>query len=173
MNVNIIIIALTLFSNAAMSAESIGKNNSTPSQPVFGLIERAILTPGELPLDVKMDTGALTSSLDARNIEVFNKNGVNWVRFDIETIDGKSNNIITTFERKIIRTVKIRGAGGSDERKAVLLNICIGHQSSEEQFTLRDRSEMKFPVIIGRRTIEHLGLIDVKRKFTVEPKCVN
>lgn len=53
------------------------------------------------------------------------------------------------------------------------MKICIGNRMSEEQFTLRDRSEMKYPVIIGRKTIEHLGLIDVKKQFTVEPRCIN
>ena len=51
------------------------------------------------------------------------------------------------------------------------MQICIGDQVYEEQFTLRDRGDMKYPVLIGRRTIEHLGLIDVKQQYTVEPKC--
>ena len=75
------------------------------------------------------------------------------------------------YEREVQRDVLLRGAGGADHRPAVLMQICIGDQVYEEQFTLRDRGDMKYPVLIGRRTIEHLGLIDVKQQFTVEPKC--
>lgn len=69
--------------------------------------------------------------------------------------------------------VKLRGAGGSDKRPAILMKICIGNTTSEEQFTLRDREDMKYPVLIGRKTIEHLGLIDVKKQFTIEPQCID
>lgn len=53
------------------------------------------------------------------------------------------------------------------------MKICIGNTTSEEQFTLRDREDMKYPVLIGRKTIEHLGLIDVKKQFTIEPQCID
>ncbi len=52
-----------------------------------------------------------------------------------------------------------------------MMKICIGDQVYEAQFILRDRGDMKYPLLIGRRTIQHLGLIDVTRQFTVEPKC--
>ena len=36
--------------------------------------------------------------------------------------------------------------------------------------SLRDRGRDEYPLLIGRRTIQHLGLIDVTRQFTVEPE---
>ena len=93
------------------------------------------------------------------------------MRFDVETQDDNDKVISQSFEREIVREVTLRGAGGKDDRPVVLMKICIGDQIYEEQFTLRDRGEMKYPLLIGRRTIQHLGLIDVTRQFTVEPKC--
>jgi Uncharacterized protein conserved in archaea len=118
-----------------------------------------------------MDTGALTSSLDARDLERFRKDGRDWVRFVVEVQDEHDQQHSMSYEREVQRDVLLRGAGGADHRPAVLMQICIGDQVYEEQFTLRDRGDMKYPVLIGRRTIEHLGLIDVKQQFTVEPKC--
>ncbi|MGC3725347.1 RimK/LysX family protein [Enterococcus faecalis] len=37
---------------------------------------------------------------------------------------------------------------------------------------MRDRGNMNYPVLIGRRTLEALGAVDVSRTFTQEPGCV-
>ena len=41
----------------------------------------------------------------------------------------------------------------------------------EEQFSLRDRGDMIYPMLLGRRTIKHLGLIDVSETFLNNPEC--
>ena len=76
-----------------------------------------------------------------------------------------------TLERSIVRNVKVRGAGGAERRPIVLMKICIGKPVYNEQFSLNDRGEMNYPVLIGRNTIEHLGLVDVTKAFTMEPHC--
>ena len=77
-----VFITLFFLSKAVIANPSIQNNNSTDNQPIFGLIEKVILQPDNLLMNAKMDTGALTSSLDARNIKKFSKNGRDWVRFD-------------------------------------------------------------------------------------------
>ena len=44
-------------------------------------------------------------------------------------------------------------------------------QVYDEQFSLNDRDRMLYPVLIGRRTLEHLGAVDASRTFTLQPKC--
>jgi hypothetical protein len=167
-----VVAMLVVFSSmaSAVNAADLVQGGEAPLK-VFGWVEKALLLPGQLPLNVKMDTGALTSSLDARDLEHFSKNGQDWVRFVVEAQDDHDQLHSLQYERQVQRNVVLRGAGGSDRRPAVLMQICIGDQVYEEQFTLRDRGDMKYPVLIGRRTIEHLGLIDVKRQFTMEPVC--
>ena len=157
------------------SVVNAAERDFTPSAPVpsrvLGWVEKAMILPGHLVMNAKMDTGALTSSLDAKGLTPFQRDGKDWVRFDVETQDDSDKVTSQSFEREIVREVTLRGAGGKDDRPVVLMKICIGDQIYEEQFTLRDRGEMKYPLLIGRRTIQHLGLIDVTRQFTVEPKC--
>ncbi len=157
------------------SVVNAAERDFVPSAPapdrVFGWVEKAMILPGNLVMNAKMDTGALTSSLDAKKLESFTRNGKDWVRFDVEAQDDNDKVTSQTFEREVVREVTLRGAGGKDDRPVVLMKICIGDQVYEEQFTLRDRGDMKYPLLIGRRTIQHLGLIDVTRQFTVEPKC--
>lgn len=165
-----VLIAMTL-SSVVNAAEV----DFTPSAPapsrVLGWVEKAIILPGNLVMDAKMDTGALTSSLDAKRLTSFQRDGKAWVRFDVEVQDKNDQLTHQSFEREVLRQVTLRGAGGKDDRPVVLMKLCIGDQTYEEEFTLRDRGEMKYPLLIGRRTIAHLGLIDVTQQYLLPIKC--
>ena len=139
---------------------------------VYGWVERSTLEPWGVEVKTKLDSGALTSSLDARDIETFDKNDEEWVRFRLELTDEASGEAFEEqVELPLYRDVRVRGAGGRDERPVVLMKICIGDTVYEEQFSLRDREKMLYPLLLGRRTIGHLGLLDVTRTFLVEPEC--
>ncbi|WFM70587.1 ATP-dependent zinc protease [Halomonas sp. CKK8] len=139
---------------------------------VFGWVEKATLEPWGVEVKAKLDSGALTSSLDARDIETFEKNGEEWVRFRLRLEDEASGETFTErMELPLYRDLRVRGAGGRDERPVVLMNVCLGDTVYEEQFGLRDREEMNYPLLLGRRSIGHLGLLDVRETFLSEPDC--
>ncbi|MCC4307475.1 MAG: ATP-dependent zinc protease [Alcanivorax sp.] len=145
---------------------------NTEIQNVFGWVENATLEPMGAKVKAKLDTGALTSSLHAVNVERFEKDGEEWVRFKVKVEDQKDKEMVSeTFERPIYRDLTVRGAGGKDDRPVVLMKICFGNTIYEEQFGLDNRSDMIYPVLIGRRTIQHLGVVDVTNTFMHEPKC--
>lgn len=143
-----------------------------PPREVFGWIEEGILRPENIAVKIKLDTGALTSSLDAKDLERFQKDGEEWVRFKVEVKDSQTGALVSApFERRVERNVKVRGAGGAERRPVVLMQMCIGQRVYAEQFSLKDRGDMLYPVLIGRRTLEKLGAVDVSRTFTQEPHC--
>lgn len=138
----------------------------------LGWVEEGLIQPDNIAVKMKLDTGARTSSLHAEDIERFDKDGDKWVRFKVELKDSDSGKQVSnTFERKIERSVKVRGAGGADRRPVVEMQICIGSHLYKEEFTLNDRDKMIYPVLIGRRTLENLGPVDVSRTFTQKPNC--
>ena len=150
---------------AAFACASTQKN-------VIGWVEKGKIMPWGVVTKLKMDTGALTSSMQAENIKDFKKDGEKWVRFNIEITDESTGKKVEkVFERKVLRRVKLSGAGGVDRRVSVLMKLCVGDTIYEEQFTLADRDRFNYPVLIGRRTIEHLGFVDVSKTFTIEPTC--
>jgi len=158
-----------LFTLATLPAAQAG---GITSKPVVGWVEKGIIMPWGVTVKLKMDSGALTSSMHAENVEKFKKNGEDWVRFTIELEDEKTGKKVKKeFEREVLRKVKLSGAGGVDRRVSVLMQLCIAATVYEEQFTLADRDRFNYPVLLGRRTIEHLGYIDVSRTFTLEPSC--
>jgi hypothetical protein len=141
-------------------------------QQVFGWVEKVRIMPLQATIYAKLDSGALTSSMHAEDIEHFERAGEDWVRFRIEVEDVETGKSISKqLERPLHRDIRLRGAGGKDERPVVLLKLCIGEAIYEEQFSLRDRDNMHYPALLGRRTIQHLGLLDVTSTFRVKPAC--
>lgn len=139
---------------------------------ILGWVEEGLLLPEQASVKIKLDTGALTSSMDARDLERFERNGEKWVRFNVELKDSDTGKSVSIpFERRVERNVKVRGAGGAEHRPVVSMKMCIGDQVYDEQFSLKDRDKMLYPVLIGRRTLERLGAVDSSRTFTLEPTC--
>lgn len=144
----------------------------TPQRPVFGWVEKVRIMPLQATVAAKLDSGALTSSMHAEDIELFERNGEEWVRFRVAVEDRRTGKEVSELlERPLYRDQKVRGAGGSDERPVVLLQVCVGNTVYEEQFALRNRENMLYPALLGRRTIQHLGLLDVTSTFLVKPAC--
>ncbi|MCQ4257144.1 ATP-dependent zinc protease [Pseudomonas stutzeri] len=142
------------------------------SKSSFGWVEEGLIMPEETRVKFKLDTGALTSSMHAENIDRFKKDGDDWVRFTVELEDMDSDKQVETrLERKVVRKIKVRGAGGAEDRPVVLMKVCLGNRIHEEQFSLNDRDKMNYPVLIGRRMLEDVGPVDSSKTFTTEPNC--
>lgn len=161
----------SLFAFGALTATATAYAENTDKE-VFGWVEKVTLGTTGPKLKAKLDTGALTSSMHAKDIENFQKEGEDWVSFTVDVEDPSSGKKIEQhYRRPLHRELAVRGAGGRDERPVVLMKICVGNTEYEEQFSLRDREEMLYPVLLGRRTIQHLGVVDVTRTFISKPHC--
>lgn len=147
--------------------------NAKDKEPrVFGWLEMAIVMPVGATVKMKLDSGALTSSMDAKNIHMFKRNGKRWVSFRLHLEDKETGaEVYRDLEMPVKRVVRVRGAGGEDRRPAVVIPVCIGDRVFREEFTLRDRDNMLYPMLVGRRTIAHLGLLDVTSKYLSSPTC--
>ena len=147
-------------------------NPVAAGERVFGWVEKAYVPALGVTTKAKMDTGALTSSIYATNVERFRRNGEKWVRFTVTVKDADTRRTVTkTLERPFYRRIKLSGAGGVDHRLVVFMDFCIGSQRLHEQVSLSNRGNKIYDLLIGRRTMERLGLLDVRRTFTSEPHC--
>lgn len=156
--------ALMLMASAAQGGDL--------ERSVFGWVEKAELEPDGIEVKAKLDTGALTSSLHAEDIRRFDKHGEEWVRFTTEVVDEDTEKTVRhIYEKPVLRNLIIRGAGGQERRPVVLFTFCMGDTYYEEQVSLEDRDDMNYPLLIGRRTIQHLGLVDVTETFLHQPGC--
>ena len=74
---------------------------------VVGWVEQAMILPENVPVTIKMDTGALTSSMDAQALRRFDRNGKPWVSYDVQAKDRLSGRMTRLhFERPVLRNVR-------------------------------------------------------------------
>ena len=78
---------------------------------LYGRYEYVSLPQLQQTLQAKMDTGALTASLSAKDIETFTRDGENWVRFRLAT-KGASDKV---YEHKVARISKIKTRSEEDD----------------------------------------------------------
>ena len=136
--------------------------------PIAGWLERARLSPGNIVLEAKLDSGARTSSLHAMNLQQFRRDGKDWVAFDVSGNDGRSVRI----ERPVVRIARIKSALGADEgRPTVALGVCIGSVYRVTEVNLVDRSSLTKPLLVGRRFLKGRFLVDLNRRYLLEPAC--
>lgn len=116
----------------------------------------------------RIDTGAATSSINAADITRFERNGKDWARFFIN-YKGKDDR--TQIEAPLVRHARVRQASADDldRRPVVLLSVRVGDQNEKTEFTLTDRSRMKYPVLLGRDFLKDIAVVDVARKY-IQPK---
>ncbi|WP_018123085.1 ATP-dependent zinc protease family protein [Wohlfahrtiimonas chitiniclastica] len=154
---------------------------STPVQKpevvkhVYGHDEQVVLPQlNNIQLHAKLDTGAKTASLSAKEIKIFTKNKEKWVRFQLE----KNNK---TYEFPIKRMSRIKNREGermhegvptSSERPVIELEICLGNQSKKMEVNLQDRSRFQYPILIGKVGLIKLkAVVDPALSETTQPNC--
>ncbi|MCK8515462.1 RimK/LysX family protein [Methylonatrum kenyense] len=134
---------------------------------ILGWIETVQLQAGGFAVDAKLDTGADNSSLNAPEVEEFEKDGDTWVRFTV----GNGEDEEATFEKPLHRTARIRSASGTSERPVVKMEICLGNTVREVEVNLADRSGLSYQMLIGRSFMKDHILVDSGSKYTAEPNC--
>jgi hypothetical protein len=139
---------------------------------IVGEVEKFFLTAAETVYNARIDSGAETSSIDARNIVRFERDGSNWVRFDVPVPGDKEpgSEELLTLEKEVSRRVKILQSNVDDpERRVVVeLQFVIGNHTQVAEFTLTDRSHLTHQVLIGRNVLRDVMLIDVGKEFATE-----
>lgn len=140
--------------------------NKTEKPDIIGRAELVDFPDWDLfEIKAKIDTGAYTSSLHCHRIERYKEGGREMVRFNL--LD-PSHDIYNDklFQLPIHKVKSVKSSNGvSEDRIIVETQIVIMEKKMDIQLSLTDRSEMKYPVLIGRRLIRGNFLVDVSKKF--------
>ena len=119
-------------------------------------------------LRARIDSGANTSSLSAKEITRFERDGEDWVRFRLGITD---EDVVVDdvrdewMEAPVERRVRIVQAAGSESRPVVSLLMTLGSIREPVEFTLNDRTHLNYPVLLGRRFLMDIALIDVAETY--------
>ena len=112
-------------------------------------------------LAAKIDTGANRSSIHCSSIEHHLVDGQDSISFEIPMIDGGKN----IFHSNDFFKKKIRSSSGHVENRYVIKTVVILFgRSIKTSFSLTDRTEMKFPVLLGRKLLNSRFIVDVSQE---------
>ncbi|MAL16406.1 MAG: hypothetical protein CL670_10485 [Balneola sp.] len=139
-------------------------NSST--HKIIGRIEQVNLPEWEFKnLDAKIDTGAFTSSLHCHHIEPFKREDEEWIRFYMLDPDHESYSD-KMLEMPLHDKREVKSSNGETELRYFIqteIEFYDGNYSIE--FSLTDRSAMKYPLLIGRKFLQKGPfLVDVTQK---------
>ncbi|WP_390477453.1 ATP-dependent zinc protease [Altererythrobacter sp. MTPC7] len=117
-------------------------------------------------IPAKIDSGARTSSLHGEVIEKFERDGEQFVRFAVDL--GGVRQVCEAIH------VDIRGitsSNGETQRRYVIKTpLKIGDTEFRAEISLADRSDMKFPMLIGRSSLRRRFLVDSGHSWLQTPE---
>lgn len=134
---------------------------------LVGELEHVYMDPPGVSVVARIDTGATSSSLHAENLVPFERDGEDWVRFDMMVSETESVSV----ERQIIRHVRVvqQADPSGSRRPAVEMRVRLGEIQDTFEFTLADRSHLDNELILGRNFLADVTLVDVGQQF-IQPQ---
>ena len=136
------------------------KSQAVESKLVIGATEYLIkIEPPGVAFEARIDTGAKFTSIDARDIIPFERDGKKWVKFTM-----KKGSKEFHVERPIYDTVLVKQHGKDPLRRyMVKVRISAGEVSQLIPVSLTDRSKFEYATLIGRNFLKDYFVVDVSK----------
>ncbi|RVU86610.1 ATP-dependent zinc protease [Leucothrix sargassi] len=116
-------------------------------------------------LDVRVDTGAKTSSLHVDNLVKSTINGQPYVTFDLHP-DSYNVEKIVKCEAPISDIRNVKSSNGKAEQRYVIQTLAkLGTLEWLIEITLTDRSDMSYLMLLGREALGSQFLVDPSKSF--------
>ena len=116
-------------------------------------------------IPAKIDTGARTSSLHGRVLETFERDGQQFARFAVD-FAGQDH----ICEAIHVDWRGITSSNGETQRRMIIKTpLRIGGIEFRAEISLADRSDMKFPMLIGRSSLRRRFVVDSGHSWLQTP----
>jgi hypothetical protein len=152
------VITACVFMVISMYGNAFGAQGKT----TVGLVEDVILVPWGVRLPARIDTGASTSSLDARDIVVKG----DFVEFRLPKEHGG-----TPLRLPLVGWKNVRSSEASVRRPVVMMEFCLGSKLIRTRVNLNDRSRVKYPFLVGRNALKKDFIVDCMKERCAPPIC--
>nr|WP_244288311.1 RimK/LysX family protein [Leptospira congkakensis] len=126
-------------------------------KPIVGRVEWVEFPNWKLKLRARVDTGAKSCSIHAVNIERITENGEVFVFFDT-FVDEKP----VRLKSKFVKEAKVTSTSGVSETRIIISEVMkMGKYKEEVIINLNDRTNLTYPILIGRNFLMGKFLVDV------------
>ncbi len=133
-----------------------GKNKVT-----IGRLEHIALPGLGIPrVEAKIDTGAYTSAIHFQRIKIRKVDNVRRLVVLFQMGGHRKTKVFRTFKRVTVRSSN----GESSRRYLIKTRVRLNGHLVNAQFTLFDRSDMKYQVLLGRKFLRGRFVVDVSGK---------
>jgi hypothetical protein len=133
------------------------------AKTVIGAVEEVVLFPWGVKVPARIDTGSDRSSLDVRDLTT--KHKVAQFR-----LPGKYGN--TLISLPIVRYVHVLSADSRERRPVVEIELCVGSKRMCAQVNLNNRSQVEYPLILGRDVLNKGFIVDCSQERLLSVKCL-
>lgn len=144
------------------------KQDRRPSGPPLVVGWRELVSLPELGLagiPAKIDTGARTSSLHAHVLEDYVRGGESFVRFAVDW-----GGVRHHCEAIHVDVRGITSSNGDQQTRFVIKTpLSIGNLTFRAEISLADRSQMQFPMLIGRTALRRRMVVDSGHSWLQSP----
>lgn len=114
-------------------------------------------------IPVKIDSGAFRSSIDCSFTKVVKRNGIRILQF-ILLNEGHPLFTGKVFETEHFITSKIKSSNGENQKRYIVTSkITLFATTIETDFSLSSRTDMKFPILLGRKLLNKNFIIDTSK----------
>ena len=136
---------------------------------ILGCEEWVTLDELNIPsIKARVDSGAKTSSIQAKNIKRITRKGEAWVTFDVNPIQDNLS-LYVSCEAKIVDTRIVKSSSGETQKRFVIkTRIKLGSNAFEIELTLAERDGMEYLMLLGREALIERYLVDASQSFILQ-----
>ncbi len=127
---------------------------------------------GLYQVEAKIDTGAYSCAIHVSLVEEFTIEGKSFLLVYIfKNSHFSPDNICFEFHDYKLKSIKSSN-GMVEKRYVVNTRVLLKNKKVKTSFTLTNRSDMKYPILLGRKFLNKRFLVDVSKKFSVNEKPI-
>ncbi len=116
-------------------------------------------------IKAKVDTGARSSSLHALDLELFEQDGTDWVRFTVIPVQNRTDRRVKVTAR-VLEVRSVRSSSGIAQlRPVIVTNVALLGVTWPVELTLANRCDMGFRMLLGREAFRSRFLVDAGRSY--------
>jgi len=116
-------------------------------------------------IKVKVDSGARSSSLHAFDLREFERDGEEWVRFQVHPVQRKKIRSVEV-EAQVLDHRSVRSSSGKAAMRPVIVtNVRLLGITWPVELTLASRDEMGFRMLLGREAFRRRFLVDAGKSY--------
>lgn len=124
-------------------------------------------------IKAKIDTGARSSAIHAYDIESYQQQGQDMIRFRVHPYQHNTEYSIQA-EAKLLEMRQVRNSGGVAQLRPVIETVVkLGETEWLIELTLTSRDVMGFRMLLGRQAVRNQFFVDPGRSFLLSSAMRN